>query len=72
MSFPLNELTRLIVPNRAVLGVVVGLNGDLVRVATEQGAVMAQSLDTLTQGDRVVIRNGIASRAPIARLRFPV
>jgi len=72
MSFPLNELTRLIVPNRAVLGVVVGLKGNRVRVATEQGAVMAQSLDSLTQGERVVIRNGIATRAPVARLRFPV
>jgi len=72
MTFPLNELTRLIAPDRAVLGVVVGQQGDQVRVATERGAVMAQTLDTLAQGDRVVIRNGIAIRAPVARQRFPV
>lgn len=72
MTFPLNELKRLLGQETTVLGSVVGLEGTLVRVATERGAVLARTLDALAVGDRVTIRNGIATRAPAARRIFPV
>ncbi len=72
MTFPLKELTRLLVQDAAVVGAVVGIEGAMVRVATERGAVMARSLDALAVGDRVLIKNGMASRAPVARQSYPV
>lgn len=72
MSFPLKELSRLLAPESGVIGVVVGFNGALVRIATEKGAVMARTLDQLAVGDRVVIRQGLAVRSPVARTVFPV
>lgn len=72
MSFALKELTRLLAPDASVLGAVVGLEGTLVRVATERGAVTARTLDALAVGDRVLIKNGIATRAPVAHQSYPV
>ncbi len=72
MTFPLKELARLLAPNVALLGSVVGVEGTTIRVATERGAVLARSLDVLAVGDRVLIRNGIATRAPVARQSYPV
>lgn len=72
MSFPIKELARLLVPDTALLGSVVGIEGAVLRVATERGAVTARSLDALAAGDRVWIRNGIATRAPVARQSYPV
>ena len=72
MTFPLKELARLLAPDAALLGPVVGIDGTFVRVATERGAVLARSLDALAVGDRVLIRNGIATRAPVARQSYPV
>lgn len=72
MTFALKELTRLLAPEGSVVGSVVSLEGTLVRVATERGAVTARTLDTLRVGDRVLIKNGIASQAPVARHIFPV
>jgi len=72
MTFPLQELTRLIAPDPTLVGAVVGLEGNLVRVATERGAVTARSLDVLAIGDRVLVRNGMATRAPVARHIYPV
>ncbi len=72
MTFPLQELTRLIAPDATLVGAVVGLNGSLVRVATERGAETARSLDALAIGDRVLVRHGMATRAPVARYIYPV
>lgn len=72
MTFPLQELTRLIAPDATLVGAVVGFNGTLVRVATERGAVTARSLDALAIGDRVLVRHGMATRAPVARHIYPV
>jgi ribosomal protein L35AE/L33A len=72
MTFALKELTRLLAPEQTVVGAVVGIDGAVVRVATERGAVTARTLDAVTVGDRVQIKNGIATRAPVARQVFPV
>lgn len=72
MTFPLKELTRLLAQDSALLGAVVSIEGTSIRVATERGAVMARSLDALAVGDRVLIKNGMASRAPVARQSYPV
>ncbi len=72
MTFPLQELSRLIAPDATLIGAVVGFNGNLVRVATERGSVTARSLDVLAIGDRVLVRHGMATRAPVARHIYPV
>jgi len=72
MTFPLQELKRLIVSDQALVGSVVGLEGSLVRVATPRGAMTARSLDALVVGDRVLIKNGMATKAPVARHIYPV
>jgi hypothetical protein len=72
MSFALKELSRLLAPEQTVIGAVVGIDGAVVRVATERGAVTARTLDVVTVGDRVQIKNGIAIKAPVARQVFPV
>lgn len=72
MTFPLKELTRLLAQDTPVLGSVVGIEGAMVRVATERGAMLARKLDTLAVGDRVLVRNGLAARAPVARQAYPV
>lgn len=72
MTFPLQELKRLIASDQALVGSVVGLEGSLIRVATARGAMTARSLDTLVVGDRVLIKNGMATKAPVARHIYPV
>lgn len=72
MSFALKELSRLLAPEQTVIGAVVGIDGSVVRVATERGAVTARTLDAVAIGDRVQIKSGIATKAPVARQVFPV
>lgn len=72
MSYPLKELARLLAQDSSGVGVVVGFNGTLVRLATEKGAVLARTLDVLAIGDRVLIRQGMAMKAPAATDVFPV
>ena len=72
MSFALKELSRLLATDAPVVGAVVGIDGVKVRVATERGAVTARTLDAVTVGDRVQIKNGIATKAPVAKQVFPV
>ena len=72
MSFALKELSRLLATDATVVGAVVGIDGAVVRVATERGAVTARTLDSVTAGDRVQIKNGIATKAPVAKQVFPV
>ena len=72
MSFALKELSRLLLPTQAVVGAVVSIDGVVVRVATERGAVTARTLDAVAVGDRVQIKNGIATKAPVAKQVFPV
>lgn len=72
MSFALKELSRLLAPEQTVVGAVVGIDGSVVRVATERGAVNARTLDAVAIGDRVQIKSGIATKAPVARQVFPV
>ena len=72
MSFALKELSRLLATDTPVVGAVVGIDGTVVRVATERGAVTARTFDTVAIGDRVQIKNGIATKAPVAKQVFPV
>ena len=72
MSYPLKELQRLLAQDSGSVGVVVGFNGALVRMATEKGAVMARTLEVLAIGDRVLIHQGVAMKAPAATQVFPV
>ena len=72
MSFALKELSRLLATDTPVVGAVVGIDGAVVRVATERGAVTARALDAVAVGDRVQIKSGIASKAPVAKQVFPV
>lgn len=72
MTFALKELTRLLSPDALTVGSVVEVSAGLVRIATERGAVSARSIDVLAVGDRVVIRNGMATKSPIANRVFPV
>ena len=72
MSFALKELSRLLATDAPAVGAVVGIDGAVVRVATERGAVTARTLDVVAGGDRVQIKNGIATKAPVAKQVFPV
>ncbi len=72
MTFPLKALTQLLAPDAAEMGSVVGIQGSLIRIATARGAVMARTVDTLAVGDRVQVRNGIATKSPVARQAYPV
>lgn len=72
MTFALKDLTRLLSPEALTVGSVVEVNAGLVRIATERGAVNARSMDVLAVGDRVVIKNGMATKSPIANRIFPV
>jgi hypothetical protein len=72
MSFALKELSRLLATDTPLVGAVVGIDGAVVRVATERGAVTARTLDSVSVGDRVQIKNGIATKAPVAKQVFPV
>ena len=72
MSFALKELSRLLATDTPVVGAVVGIDGAVVSVATERGAVTARTLDAVAVGDRVQIKSGIATKAPVAKQVFPV
>jgi len=72
MTFPLKVLTQLLAPESAEMGSVVGIQGSLIRIATARGAVMARTVDVLAVGDRVQVRNGIATKSPVARQAYPV
>ncbi len=72
MTFPLKALTRLLNPESAEIGSVVAIEGSVIRVATARGAVMARTVDTLAVGDRVQVRNGMATKSPVARQIYPV
>lgn len=72
MTFPLKTLTRLLTPESSEIGSVVGIEGSVIRVATARGAVMARTVDALVIGDRVQVRNGIATKSPVARQIYPV
>jgi hypothetical protein len=72
MTFPLKALTRLLTPESSEIGSVVGIEGSVIRVATARGAVLARTVDALVVGDRVQVRNGIATKSPVARQIYPV
>ena len=72
MTFPLKALTQLLSPESVVIGSVVGIEGSLIRVATARGAVLARTVDALSVGDRVQVRNGMATKSPVARQVYPV
>ncbi len=72
MSYPLKELSQLLAQENTVLGVVLETNNATVTLATSQGAVSARTLDPLKIGDRVVVRNGFATKAPTATRAFSV
>lgn len=72
MSYPLKELSQLLAQENTALGVVLEIDNATVKLATSQGAVTARTLDPLKIGDRVVVRNGIATQAPVATRAFYV
>lgn len=72
MSFALSELRRILHEPEELLGVVVAVDQGVFRIATERGAITARSLDNLQPGNRVVVRHGMASRRPAARVTVPV
>ncbi len=72
MTFPLKALTQLLTPESSVIGSVVAIEGSVIRVATARGAVLARTVDTLVVGDRVQVRNGMATKSPVARQIYPV
>jgi hypothetical protein len=72
MSFALVELKRLLASGDTLVGAVMGIEVSRITVATPVGAMTAHALDSVVIGDRVLIRNGQARRAPIARQSFPV
>lgn len=72
MTFALTELNRLLTPDASLLGVVVHTNGRQLRVATERGAISASALEALSVGERVILKNGIATKAPAPRLTFSI
>lgn len=72
MTFPLKALSRLLTPESSEIGSVVAIEGSVIRVATARGAVMARTVDTLAVGDRVQVRNGMATKSPVARQIYPV
>ena len=61
MSQPVHDLQRLIASQRPVAGRVVAITGGMVRVATAQGMVEVSG-SGLVVGDRVVVRDGKATR----------
>ncbi|TRZ64063.1 MAG: hypothetical protein D4S02_11380 [Rhodocyclaceae bacterium] len=72
MSFALKELSRLLTTPDTTVGAVVAIDGVKVRVATTSGAMTVHAVETVSVGDRVLIRNGLARRAPTARQSYPV
>lgn len=72
MTFPLKALSDLLTPTSAEVGSVVAIVGGVIRVATVRGAFQVRTVDALTVGDRVWIRNGMATKAPVARQTYPV
>lgn len=72
MTFPLKTLSRLLSSDATEVGSVVATEGSAIRVATARGAVQARTVDDLAIGDRVLIRNGMAIKAPVARQTYPV
>lgn len=72
MSFALRELSKLLTADSTVLGVVVSVDTSMIKVATLKGAMTARTLETLNTGDRVLISQGLARKAPVAQRTFPV
>lgn len=65
MSFPLAELVSQLAPPGPTFGRVVALNGTRVVAATPRGRRLAVAATTLSVGDRVVIRDGLAYLSPV-------
>jgi hypothetical protein len=72
MSFALRELAKLLNADSTVLGVVVSVEISIIKVATAKGAMTVRTLETLIVGDRVLISQGLARKAPVAQQTFPV
>ncbi len=72
MTFPLRELADLMTSEATLVGVVVGIEGAQVRVATQRGGRLVRTQEVLQVGDRVLLREGLALRAPTASRVFPV
>lgn len=72
MTFPLKELSRLLTQDKTLIGIVVEINNATIKVATPEGALTVPSPQNLKLGDRVLVRNGIATKAPVATHTFSV
>ena len=71
-SFPLQELTARLSPRTATLGRVVSSSGAQLVCATPDGRRVAMAGQGVGVGDRVVIRDGVAYRAPSVALEVAV
>jgi hypothetical protein len=72
MSFALRELSKLLASDSTTLGVVVSVDTSMIKAATAKGAMTVRALETLIVGDRVLISQGLARKAPVAQTTFPV
>ena len=72
MSFALRELSKLLTADSTMLGVVVSVETSMIKLATAKGAMTVRTLETLIVGDRVLISQGLARKAPVAKQTFPV
>ena len=72
MSFALRELSKLLNTDSIVLGVVVSVETATIKVATAKGAMNVRTFESLIVGDRVLISQGLARKAPVAQRTFPV
>ncbi len=72
MSFALRELSKLLNADSTLLGVVVSVEISRSKVATAKGVMTVKTLETLIVGDRVLINQGLARKAPVAQQTFPV
>ncbi len=72
MSFTLRELSKLLTTESTVLGIVVSAETSLIKAATAKGAMTVKTLESLIVGDRVLISQGLARKAPVAQRTFPV
>lgn len=71
-NYPLHTLRALLRTSSARRGVVVRVAGTAVQIATASGLVRAQASGTLSVGQSVNVRDGVADPAATAGQRYAV
>jgi hypothetical protein len=72
MGYPLTELISQLSPRRAELGRIVMITGRQALAATPNGRRTVAPATAMQAGDRVVIRDGLAYRLPLAQASVAV